>query len=173
MAQADSVPTAIRPPLTGARSNPFTKSRFAGWLYPDPTPVILPIDDLDDVIYRLVLGHDQATLIRRWQEIEALSENSTPHPNTSWHYLITGSIPVGSYAAAVCYATTVIYLGWYPWNFLLLGLLFLIRNKPLHARAFVWCSSRIRMLIGLADRRVIHFGINSMKVIFAESGDRR
>jgi hypothetical protein len=151
MAKADSVPSVNRAPITGARSDPFTKSRFPGWLYPDATPVILSIDDQ---INRLVLGHDQATLIKRWREIGPLSENSTQNPNTRWHYLITGPMPVGSYAVAVCYATAVIYLGWYPWNFLSVGLLFLIRNKPLHERAFVWCSRRLRMIIGLARRHV-------------------
>jgi hypothetical protein len=102
MAQADSVPSASRPPFTGAGSNTFTKPRFEGLLYSYATPVILSIDDL---INRLVLGHDQTTLIKRWREIGALSENSTQNPNTRWLYLITGRIPVGSYAVAVCYAT--------------------------------------------------------------------
>ena len=82
-------------------------------------------------------------------------------------------MPLGGYIVTVCYATTVIYLGWYPWNFLLVGLLFLIRNKPVHERAFVWCSSRVRMLIGLADRRIVHSALNSMKATFALSGSWR
>jgi hypothetical protein len=166
MAQADSVPSVNRAPITGARPDPFTESHFGGRLYLYATPVVLPIDE---VINRLVLGHDQATLFKRWREIGALLENSTQNPNTRWYYLITGRIPVGSYAVAVCYATVVIYLGWYPWNFLLVGLLFLIRNKPLHERAFVWCSENI----GLADRRVVHCALNSMKATFALSGSRR
>jgi hypothetical protein len=31
---------------------------------------------------------------------------------------------VNCYPVAVCYATAVILLGWYPWNFLLILLLF-------------------------------------------------
>jgi hypothetical protein len=170
MAQADSVPIAIRPPFTGARSKPFTKSRFAGWLYPDAAPVIFSVDDL---INRFALGHDQAALIKRWREIGALSGNSTENPNACWHSLITGGIPVGSYAVAVCCATAVIYLGWYPWNFLLVGLLFLIRNKPLQERVFVWCSSRVRTIIGLAERHVVHCAVNIMKATFGQSGSPR
>jgi len=33
MAQADSVPSAIRAPITGASANPSTKHCSAGWLY--------------------------------------------------------------------------------------------------------------------------------------------
>jgi hypothetical protein len=55
----------------------------------------------------------------------------------------------------------------------LVGLLFLIRNKRVHERAFVWCSSRGWMIIGLADRRVVHCALNSMKGTFALSGSRR
>jgi hypothetical protein len=64
-------------------------------------------------------------------------------------------------------------LGWYPWNFLLVGLVFLIRNKWVHERPFVCCSSRGRMLIGLASRRVVHSALNSMKATFALSGSWR
>jgi hypothetical protein len=55
----------------------------------------------------------------------------------------------------------------------LVGLLFLIRNKRVHERPFVWCSSRGRMLIGLAGRRVVHSALNSMKATFALSGSWR
>jgi hypothetical protein len=61
MAKADSVPSVNRAPITGARPDSLTESRFAGPLYPDATSVILSIDDL---INRLVLGHDQAILIK-------------------------------------------------------------------------------------------------------------
>ena len=203
MAQADSVPSAIRPPLTGARSNPSTKSRFAGVPSFRRTTVFLARSQpsaaaasnrsielrpehrhtatcpktmcsivsngfphsIDDLINQLVLGHDEAALIGPWQEMVVPSENPTQNPNTRWHHVITGPVPVSSYALAVCYATAVIYLGCYPWNFLLGGVLFLIRNNSLHERALVWCSSRVRMLIGLA--------VNSMKATFALSESRR
>jgi len=86
---------------------------------------------------------------------------------------IAGGVPLGWYIVTVCYATTVISLGWYPWNFLLVGLPFLIKNKQVHERASVWCSSRARMIIGLADRCVVHCALNSMKATFALSGSRR
>jgi hypothetical protein len=55
----------------------------------------------------------------------------------------------------------------------LVGLLFLIRNRRVHERASVWCSSRARMIIGLADRRVVHSALNSMNATFALSGSWR
>ena len=33
-------------------------------------------------------------------------------------------MPLGWYLVAVCYATVAILLGWYPWNVLLIWLLF-------------------------------------------------
>jgi hypothetical protein len=64
-------------------------------------------------------------------------------------------------------------VGWYPWNFLLVGLLFLIRKKRAHERPFVCCSSRGRMIIGLAGRRIVHSTLNGMKATFALSGSWR
>jgi hypothetical protein len=135
---------------------------------------------------RILMGKDEATLLRLWPERreeverEDLSGNliaplavATRNLNRRWYEAIAGGVLLGWYIVTVCYAITVISLGWYPWNFLLVGLLFLIRNEPLHERAFVWCSSRVRMLTGLANRRVIHSGLNSMKATFAASGGRR
>src|SRR5262245_9075644 len=120
---------------------------------------------------RIIMGKDAAALLRLRpegrEEVERadLSGNliaplavATRNLNRRWYEAIAGGVPLGWYIVTVCYATTVISLGWYPWNFLLVGLLFLIRNKRLHERAFVWRSSRVQMLIGLADRRVIHSG---------------
>ena len=111
-----------------------------------------PDDDLSD---NLQLGIATEDLVRRRYEG------------------IAGGVPLGWYIVTVCYATTVISLGWYPWNFLLVGLPFLIKNKQVHERASVWCSSRARMIIGLADRCVVHCALNSMKATFALSGSRR
>ena len=49
---------------------------------------------------------------------------------------ITVRMPIGWHVAAVCYATTAIFLGWWPWNFLLLLLVFPIRNKRVRFYAF-------------------------------------
>jgi hypothetical protein len=135
---------------------------------------------------RMIMGNDESALVRLWREKRAEVEPDDPSGNLlvqlgvatgdlnrRWCKAIVGGVPLVSYIVTVCYATTVISLGWYPWNFLLVGLLFLIRNEPLHERAFVWCSSRVRMLLGLANRRVIHSDLNSMKATFAVSGGRR
>ena len=120
-----------------------------------------------DLVARIIMGKNEAALLRRWPkrrdevEREDLSGNVIAPP-VATRYIVT-----------VCYATTVISLGRYPWNFLLVGLLFLIRNKRIDERAFVWCSSRARMIIGLADRRVVHCALNSMKATFALSGSWR
>jgi hypothetical protein len=55
------------------------------------------------------------------------------HPNRRWYEAIIGRMPIGWYGVAVCYATAAILLGWWPWNFFLLLLLFPIRNKRFYA----------------------------------------
>jgi hypothetical protein len=135
---------------------------------------------------RIIMGKDEAALLRlrpeRRDEVERenLSDNliaplavASRNLNRRRYVAIAGGVSSSWYIVTVCYATTVISLGYYPWNFLLVGLLFLIRNKRLHERAFVWCSSRVRMIIGLADGRVVHSALNSTKMTFAVSGSRR
>jgi len=117
---------------------------------------------------RIIMGKDEAALLRLWPERREEVEREDLSGN-----LIAPLAVATRYIVTVCYATTVISLGWYPWNFLLVGLLFLIRNKRVHERASVWCSSRARMIIGLADRCVVHCALNSMKATFALSGSRR
>jgi hypothetical protein len=125
------------------------------------------------------MGADEGCLIRLWREKrgEVESEDlsgglvvqlglATEDLNRRWYEAIAGGVPSGRYIATVCYAIAVISLGWYPWNFLLVGLLFLIRKRE---RAFVWYSNRVRMLFGLAAKRVVHSAPNSMKVTFAVS----
>ena len=117
---------------------------------------------------RIIMGDDEATLLRLWPERREEVEREDLSGN-----LIAPLAVATRYIVTVCYATTVISLGWYPWNFLLVGLPFLIKNKQVHERASVWCSSRARMIIGLADRCVVHCALNSMKATFALSGSRR
>src|SRR5262249_7221820 len=114
---------------------------------------------------RIIMGDDEAALLRLWRgkrgevEPEGLSGDlvlplwiAKDELNGRWYEAIAGGVPLGSYIVTLCYAIAVILLWRYPWNFLLLGLLFLIRNKPLREPAFVRYSSRMRMLIGLAAR---------------------
>jgi len=117
---------------------------------------------------RIIMGQDEAALLRLWPERREEIEREDLSGN-----LIAPLAVATRYIVAFCYATTVISLGWYPWNFLLVGLLFLIRNKRVHERALVWCSSRARMIIGLAGRCVVHSALNSMKATFALSGSWR
>src|SRR5262245_44610760 len=118
------------------------------------------------------MGHDENALLRLWQqkrgEIEpgdlsgdlvVLLGITKDELNRRWYEAFAGGVPLGSYIVTLCYAIAVILLWRYPWNFLLVGLLFLIRNKPLRERAFVRYSCRVRMRIGLA----VHFALNSMK----------
>jgi hypothetical protein len=76
MAQADSVPTAIQAPITGASSNPSTKS-------------VLPVERYF---------------------VDQVNTDRMP-------------------ACALGYATAVLLLGWFPWNVLLILLLFLCRSS--------------------------------------------
>ena len=49
---------------------------------------------------------------------------------------ITCRMPILWHVVAVCYAAAAIFLGWWPWNFFLLLLLFPIRNKRVRFYAF-------------------------------------
>jgi hypothetical protein len=132
--------------------------------------------------FQTIMGDDEAALIRLWREKRGEAEPEDPPGNLvvhlgvatddlnrRWYEAIAGGVPLGWYIVTVCYAIAVILLGRYPWNFLLIGLLFLIRTKPLRERAFVRYSSPVQMIIGLAARRVVHSALNSMKATFAVS----
>jgi hypothetical protein len=123
---------------------------------------------------RTSMGNDEAAVLRLRRDMRHEVEQgdlplcvATRDPNQRWYEAIAGGVPSGWYLVTVCYAITVISLGWYPSNFLLIGLLFLIRNKPLRERARR--PSWIRMLIGLARRRVVYSALNNMKTTFAVS----
>src|SRR5258705_7243807 len=92
MAQANSVPTAIRTPITGATSKASTKRRSADRRY------FIGGSDA-----RIIMGHDEAALIRLWEEkrgeveAEDLSGNLivqlgavTEELNRSWYERNTG-----------------------------------------------------------------------------------
>jgi len=57
MAQADSVPTVIHSPITGARADPSTKRRSADRRY------FIGGSDA-----RIIMGDDEAALLRLWRE---------------------------------------------------------------------------------------------------------
>ena len=90
---------------------------------------------------RTIVGDDEAALLRRDMRHEVEREDlplgvATKDPNRRWYQPVTGRTPIGWHVVAVCYATATIFVGWWPWNFLLLLLLFPIRNKRVRFYAF-------------------------------------
>ena len=118
MAQADSVPTAIPGPITGAISKASTNRGSADRLYliGGSASHIPPIET-------------ETILLELWREMSRRADRDDPTEEQNRQKTITGRMPLGWYLVAVCYATAVILLGWYPWNFLLILLLF--SNKHL------------------------------------------
>ena len=118
MAKADSLPTAIPGPITGALSKASTNRGSADRLYliGGPASHIPPIET-------------ETILLELWREMSRRADRDNPTEEQNRQKTITGRMPLGWYPVAVCYATAVILLGWYPWNFLLILLLF--SNKHL------------------------------------------
>jgi predicted phage-related endonuclease len=94
MAQADSVPTAIKAPITGAASNPSTKRRSADRRY------FIGGSDV-----RIIMGDDEVALLRLWREKrgevepENLSGNlvvqlglATEELNRRWYQVNSGQV---------------------------------------------------------------------------------
>ena len=115
---------------------------------------------------RIIMGNDEAGLIQLWREKrgevepEDLSGNlivqlglATEELNRRWYEAITGRMPIGWHVVAVCYATAAILLGWWPWNFLLLLLLFPIRNKRVRFYAFRTVAAKESMRWRESHRR--------------------
>jgi hypothetical protein len=110
------------------------------------------------------MGQDEAVLLRPWQEKrgevepEDFSGNlivqlglAIENLNRHGYECITGRMPVGRYIVALCYATAVIFLGWWPWNILLiLPVLRSSNNNPLRFRVFVTSeeSDRLKVFCG-------------------------
>jgi len=68
----------------------------------------------------------QTSLLGLWREISRRADPNNPmeEQNRCWHETITGRMPPGWYIVAITYATVSILLGWWPWNILLILLLF-------------------------------------------------
>ena len=115
MAKADSVPTAIPGPITGALSKASTNRVSADRLYliGRSAPYIPPIET-------------ETILLELWREMSRRADRDNPmeEQNRRWHETITGRLPLGCYIVAITYATVTILLGWWPWNILLILLLF-------------------------------------------------
>ena len=92
---------------------------------------------------RIIMADDEPASPRLWRDMRAEVERedlpfsvATKDPNPRWYEAVTGGTPIGWDVVAVCCATAAILLGWWPWNFLLLLLLFPIRNKRARFYAF-------------------------------------
>jgi hypothetical protein len=92
---------------------------------------------------RIILNDDEPGLLQLWRDIRAEVKRedlplgvATKDSNRRWYEALTGRVPIGWQVVAVCYATAAILLGCWPWNLLLLLLLFPIRNKRLRFYAF-------------------------------------
>jgi hypothetical protein len=92
---------------------------------------------------RIILGDDEAALLRLWREKRGEVEPEDRSAN--WYKTITGRMPVGRYIVALCYATAVIFLGWWPWNILLILPALPSRyHNPLGFSAFVPPEESVR-----------------------------
>jgi hypothetical protein len=67
--------------------------------------------------------------------ITNVNEPALRHDMRCWYETIGGRMPIGWHVVTLCYATAAILVGWWPWNILLLLLLFPIRNTRVrHSR---------------------------------------
>jgi hypothetical protein len=92
---------------------------------------------------RIIMGDDDSASPRLWRDMRPEVERTdllfgvaTKDTSRRWYEVITGRMPIGWHVVAICYATAAIFLGWWPWNFLLLLLLFPIGNKRVRLYAF-------------------------------------
>jgi hypothetical protein len=70
---------------------------------------------------------------------------ATEDLNRRWYERTTGQMPVGRYLVALFYATTVILVGCWPWNILLILPVLLSRYlNPLRFSAFVPPEESVR-----------------------------
>jgi hypothetical protein len=72
---------------------------------------------------RIIWDDDEPGPLQLWRDMRAKVEREDLPPGVSTKDA-TGRMPTSWRVVAVCYATAAILLGWWPWNFLLLLLLF-------------------------------------------------
>jgi hypothetical protein len=93
---------------------------------------------------RIIMGNDKDALLQLWPEKRGLVlddrsglvvgfGSSTEDFKRRGYDAITGRMPISWSVIARCYATAAILLASWPWNFLLLLLLFLSNRVPFHA----------------------------------------
>ena len=113
MAKADSLPTAIPGPITGAISKASTNRGSADRLYliGGPASHIPAIET-------------ETSLLELWRDISRRADRDDPTEEQNRQKTIIGRMPLGWYIVAITYATLSILLGWWPWNILLILLLF-------------------------------------------------
>jgi hypothetical protein len=95
-----------------------------------------------------VIGGSDARIIMADDEVEPtdlLFGVATKDTSRRWCEAITGRMPIGWHVVAISYATAVIFLGWWPWNLLLLLLLF---SSSKHSRYGGFDKVRAGDLVG-------------------------
>jgi hypothetical protein len=105
---------------------------------------------------RIIIRDDESAFRRPWRgkrgevEPEDLSGNlivqrglTIEDLNPRWYGCITGRISPCRYIVALCYATAVFLVGWWPWNVLLI-LPALPSSNPLRFSAFVPPEESVR-----------------------------
>ena len=107
---------------------------------------------------RIIMGDDESALARPWREKrgEVEPEDRSGHLivqrglatedlSRRWYGCITGRMSSRRYIVAFCYATAVIFLGWWPWNILLILPVLPSRyHNPLRFSAFVQAEESVR-----------------------------
>lgn len=171
MAPADSTPTPVHDTFTGANTDHSTGEIEDSSQIRPPRQVTYPRRRPANRRYfiggsdaRIIMGDDEAALLRLWREKrgevepEDLSGNlivqlgaTTEGLNRRWYERITHRMPIGWYIVAVCYATAVILLGWWPWSILLILLLFSSSSACNSARSIVRVKAVGSGVAGAAD----------------------
>jgi hypothetical protein len=98
------------------------------------------------------MGRDEVALLPILRDIRSGIERDdlpvrvpTKDLNRCWYEAITGRISLGWHVTAVCYATAAILLVGWPWSFLLILLLFPIRNERVRFYAFPTVAAKESM----------------------------
>src|SRR5438874_13294430 len=104
MAQADSVPTPNRAPITGATPKASTNGRAADQGYVSRGSGA-----------RIIVDDDENALLPLWRKKRREAERDkqsdlTKDVDRRWHQAITGRMPLGWYIVTVCYTAATIFL---------------------------------------------------------------
>ena len=122
MAQADSVPSSTRQLITGESASQSTNLPAVG-VKPSDRGYLIRGSGA-----RVIMGADEASLLRRWREKRA---NVEPEDLSNRRWYGPSTVPIGSNIAPLLYATAAFFLRWLLRNILLIPLRVLNRNDRL------------------------------------------